>query len=123
MNRRITGVGCLLLVLIGILGSVSEVQAQGGPLRIMTSALTQGTLGVPYSFTMDGAGGTPPYKWAASGLPSPLTINSTSGQITGTPAASGQFTVTVTITDSAPVNANASKNFILTIAPNLTITT
>ncbi|MCU1679465.1 MAG: Hydrolase [Amycolatopsis sp.] len=46
----------------------------------------------------DSAGGTLAYS--ASGLPSGLTINRTTGVISGTPATSGSSTVTVTATDS-----------------------
>jgi Putative Ig domain len=112
-------------LLLSLFATTPNLFAQGGPLRIQTSGLPPGTVGTPYSFTMDGAGGTPPYTWSASGLPSPLTINSSTGQITGTPAAAGQFTVTVTIRDTTPTQP-VSKAFPLTISggtPPLSITT
>jgi hypothetical protein len=39
--------------------------------------------------------------WAASGLPTGLTINTTTGAISGTPTTAGTYSVTVTATDSA----------------------
>jgi hypothetical protein len=36
--------------------------------------------------------------WSATGLPDGLSINSTTGEITGTPTAQGEFTATITAT-------------------------
>jgi len=41
------------------------------------------------------------YTWAATGLPTGLSINPSTGEISGSPSASGTFTVSVTSTDSA----------------------
>ncbi|MFC6563918.1 putative Ig domain-containing protein [Actinoplanes utahensis] len=55
-------------------------------------------------------GGTTPYKtYTAVGLPAGLTINSTTGTISGTPTAKTSTTgatVTITVTDSASVSAS-----------------
>jgi hypothetical protein len=59
-------------------------------------------VGIPYSTTMSGTGGTTPYTWYATGLPSGLSINSSTGVISGTPiySSSTLFTVTITLKDA-----------------------
>jgi alpha-galactosidase len=53
----------------------------------------------PFLFRIP-ATGRPPLRFAASGLPSGLTLDSTTGIITGTLAASGDFPVTLTVRNS-----------------------
>jgi hypothetical protein len=48
-------------------------------LNIKTEALPTMYTGVPVSVAMEATGGTPPYRWAATGLPGGLTINSSTG--------------------------------------------
>ena len=85
--------------------------------------LPDGRLNQPYSQLIAAAGGQPPYRWSANGLPAGLTINSTTGQITGTPTAAGNFGVAITVSDGAL--ANFSDRFTLTVGlppgPGVTI--
>ncbi len=95
-----------------------------GGLGITTASLPPGTINTAYTASVAGIGGTTPYSWSATGLPAGLTINPVSGQITGTPTASGPFTVAVTLTDaSTPTHLTATRNLSLTIAATLSITT
>jgi hypothetical protein len=74
-------------------------------LTITTSRqLANALLNAPYSQQLAAAGGQPPYRWSANGLPAGLTINATSGQISGTPTAAGTFGIAITIADSALAN-------------------
>jgi hypothetical protein len=103
-------------------GSVSLIVTSPGshPLSITTSSLPAGVIGIPYTATLAAAGGTPPYSWAAAGLPAGLMI-STSGQITGTPTTMGTSTVAVTVTDSAtPTAGTAMASLALTVVPQST---
>ena len=94
------------------------------PLTIATVSLPNGTVGVAYAASLSAAGGSTPYSWSASGLPAGLSINASTGQITGTPTAAGTSTATVTVTDGgAPNPQTATKNFTISIAAPLTITT
>jgi hypothetical protein len=59
------------------------------------------TLNGTYSITMAASGGTPPYTWAANGLPGGLSIDPNSGIISGTASAAGTFSPVITVRDSA----------------------
>jgi hypothetical protein len=70
-------------------------------LRITTSTLPNGTVGVPYSAFVEASGGVPPYAFANSDiLPTPFgPIDPVTGEISGTPDTGGAvsgFEVTVT---------------------------
>jgi hypothetical protein len=84
--------------------------------------LPGGSLNVPYSVTLIAAGGTTPYSFSATAgsLPAGLTFRP-DGTIAGTPTSAGVFTVTATVVDA--VGGRTSKEFSLTIAATLTITT
>jgi len=75
-------------------------------LVITTTAVAPITLASPYSFTMQAAGGIPPYHWSVTvgSLPTSITMND-SGVISGTTADSGYGTeyVTFQVTDSTYV--------------------
>jgi hypothetical protein len=61
------------------------------------------------SLPMSGKGGTGPLTWSASGLPAGLSINPTTGVISGKPATPGAqpyLSVTVTATDSRRVSGS-----------------
>ena len=63
------------------------------------------------------SGGQTPYTYAMSSNPTTgagLTINSSSGQITGTPTQTGTFTLTVTVTDNA--STTATGNFSMSVS-------
>jgi hypothetical protein len=66
-------------------------------LGITTTSLPDATVGTAYSQTLQAAGGVPPVTWAVSSgtLPAGLTLNASSGTISGTPTISGSSTFTV----------------------------
>jgi hypothetical protein len=71
----------------------------GAAVSITTPSLADAIAGEPYSATLAAEGGTSPYSWATSPLPSGLTLDTSTGRISGTPAAAGVSTVTATVTD------------------------
>lgn len=72
-----------------------------GPLVISTTALPAGHLGQAYSTELQAAGGTSPYAWSVTGLPSGLSLDATSGVVSGAPLAAGTSSCDVTVTDHA----------------------
>ena len=96
-------------------------------LAITTTSLASGTVGMAYSATLAASGGTSPYTWTLTGgtLPAGLTLNATTGAITGTPTASANATpLTFKVTDAASPAQSTTASLALTIAPaTLAITT
>ena len=80
------------------------------------SPLADGMVGVAYSQTLSGTGGNAPYTWSLSAgtLPAGLSLSS-AGLLGGTPAASGTFSFTAQVTDSAALTA--TKQFSVTVNP------
>ena len=72
------------------------------PLTIATSAIPDGRQGSAFSYQMNAAGGKPPYRWAVStgALPTGLALAETTGVISGTPSAVGNFSFTIDVTDA-----------------------
>ncbi|MEP7202776.1 MAG: putative Ig domain-containing protein [Ilumatobacteraceae bacterium] len=79
------------------------------------SPLPDSHTGATYSSTSGtGSGGTTQYGWSASGtLPTGLSIDPTTGVVSGTPSAAGRFNFTVIATDA--MNATASFGYTLTV--------
>ncbi len=86
--------------------SPSPTVNPGDQLSIDTTSLPDGTVGNVYSASLSARGGTAPYSWSATGLPSGLSLSS-SGSISGTPSAVGTFAVTVSVSDAAGASAQA----------------
>jgi hypothetical protein len=92
---------------------------------ITTASLPNGAVGTLYSQTLAATGGTPSYSWqlTSGALPAGLTLNPSSGLISGTPTATASATpLTFKLTDSGSPAQTATANLTLTIA-QLTVTT
>jgi hypothetical protein len=94
---------------------------------ISTSSLPGATVGVAYTGSVAASGGSVPYKFAATGLPTGLSISSSTGAISGTPAQAsvGTAKIAVTVTDATqPTPQSATANLSITVSPSkLSITT
>jgi hypothetical protein len=100
-----------------------QILVRPAPLVILTSALPAGTTASAYSVALAASGGVTPYAWtlASGSLPSGLTLDPATGTISGTPAATGEFPVTVTVTDAQ--GAAASRSLVIRIFEPLRILT
>ncbi len=65
-------------------------------ITVTPSPLSSGTVGMAYTASPTASGGTAPYTWTATSLPAGLSINTSTGAITGTPTAIGNATITAT---------------------------
>ena len=96
------------------------ITVTGPPLDIATSTLPAATKGLSFSQQLNATGGKPSYSWAVTAgvLPGGLSLTTTTGIISGTPNAIGNFGFTVTATDAE--SHTASKAFTITVvAPPL----
>ncbi len=98
------------------------------PAITITSAspLPTGTAGKTYSQQLTASGGVPPLTWsiAAGAPPGGISLNSSTGLLSGVPSTAGSSAFTVQVVDAGGVRA--SKDFTISIVPNapsLSITT
>ncbi|RKY17560.1 MAG: hypothetical protein DRP63_03475, partial [Planctomycetota bacterium] len=86
-----------------------------GSLTITTSSLPDAVEGVAYRYTLTATGGSSAnYTWSVSGQPSWLSIDASTGELSGTPptGSAGSYTFTVSVTDG---QQTASKSFDLIV--------
>lgn len=102
----------------GGVNASTSLTVQPATLVITTASLPSGTQGAAYTAALSSSGGTPTVSWGlinSTTLPSGL-VMSVSGQITGTPTASGTSTFTVQATDSGVPVQTATQTLSITIA-------
>jgi hypothetical protein len=92
-------------------------------IAIATSTLPDGIAGISYNQTLAAEGGVEPYHWqvVAGNLPFGLTLNPSTGAITGQPAANygkAAFTVQASDSSSHPLSATSSLSITIDIGLN-----
>lgn len=91
-------------------------------LALTKPALQNGSQNLPYSDTFSAVDGTPPYKWSMSGiLPAGLLFLTSTGKLSGTPTDFGDYSYTVTVSDSSTPTQTDSAQNIFYIAQQLKI--
>jgi hypothetical protein len=106
----------------GTAGTPVSITVNAAP-SITTASLPAGTVGTAYSATIAATSGTAPLSWSATGLPSPLSINSSTGVISGTPSAASSSSVTITVTDANSIQASHGYTLTINAAGGLTAPT
>jgi hypothetical protein len=100
--------------------TLSFTTPAAAPLAITTARLPSAISGSPYDAQLAGTGGVGPYVWsiAAGALPPGLTLNSSSGVISGTPSFSHAYQLTVMLSDSSlPAAEPATRTLSLAVLP------
>jgi large repetitive protein len=88
------------------------------PLSIANSLPATLPINVPFSGKVVAQGGTPPYHFLPAGaLPPGLTLDSSTGQLTGTPTASGSTLFDVLVTDTSTPPQSARASFDVSVGP------
>ena len=99
-----------------------------GTLQIVLDPLTA-EVGTPYSGSLTATGGVPPYEWSIAGaLPPGLSLNPSTGIISGTPTTDGTFSFVVNVKETRPAGDNsaftgtAAFTIVVGKQPELTVT-
>jgi hypothetical protein len=85
----------------------------------ITASPQNGQVGTAYSSTLTASGGRPAYRWsiASGALPAGLTLNATSGVISGTPTTAGTFTFAARVRDAVRSSVTADLSIAISAAP------
>ena len=95
-----------------------SIVVKPAPLAITTTSLPAATGGAAYSATLAATGGITPYTWSVSSgsLPPGLTLNPSTGVISGTPDVAGTYDFTVTVTDAENPAMTASQPLSISVS-------
>ena len=95
---------------------LTVISSEPGP-SIDTTSLPAGVVGTAYSANFTASSGTPPYTWliSAGALPSGISLDGSSGALSGTPTTAGNADFTARVSDST--NQSATKQFRITVNP------
>jgi RHS repeat-associated protein len=99
-----TSNGLPFVVMPGTYAGTCPAGPTGTQLQITTASLHDGTATQAYSATLGATGGTAPFTWSVTSgtLPGGLSLHSSTGAISGTPAAASSPTdITFQVTDSS----------------------
>jgi uncharacterized repeat protein (TIGR03803 family) len=90
----------------------------------LIGSLNNGVVGTAYNVTATATGGLGPYKWSLTSgkLPDGLTLNTTTGVISGTPNVADNYAFVLSVSDSEGTPATATQSYtISTAVPPLAI--
>lgn len=102
---------------VGGVGDTFTSTTVAGTPPIITSTAPSGAIfsGAPFTYVVT-ATGNPAASFSATGLPTGLTINSSTGLISGAPGQTGSFPITITAANG--VNPSATQTFTMQVVPS-----
>jgi hypothetical protein len=120
-----SGAGSVNVVVSSQAGSNLDTDADNfayvNALQISSGAISDGTVGTPYSQNLSGAGGSTPYGFSATGLPDGLTLQGAT--VAGRPTTAGSRDVTFTLTDAnGQTNTTIRRITVAQAQPTLALT-
>ncbi|MGX0000719.1 autotransporter domain-containing protein [Pantoea piersonii] len=81
-----------------------------------SGALNAATVGNAWSQSLTASGGTLPWTWSVTALPAGITLDATTGTLSGTPSAAGSYSFQVTATDANGATGSASYTLVVSAA-------
>ncbi len=116
VSRSLFGPTLLLLLTTFVLA-----QTPASDLSLRTKSLPDASIQHRYSATIEVTGGTPPLQWRIlrGKLPPGLTLQDTSGIVSGTPTAPGNYNFSVIISDASA--KSITSNFLIRVADYLSV--
>jgi len=98
---------------------VSNFVVLPGPLKLNCGGVDNAEMRIAFTGACSGTGGTLPYNYSVNGgnFPPGLTLNPSSGAITGVPASAGTYTDTIQLTDSGSPAEITTQQLIFIVAP------
>lgn len=105
-------------------GGTVTVQVPCPTISISPATLASGQLGQPYSqqLTQTGGAGTIAWTISAGALPNGVTLNASTGLLSGTPTASGSYAITVRATDAGGCMGTQAYTLVIGACPIISIT-
>ena len=101
-----------------------DASAAADPLLVTSGTLPGADKDVAYTHTLTATGGVTPYVWSLSigSLPTGITLNSSTGVLSGTPTTAGNTNVTFKVTDANNSFGLKKSTFTVVNGPSLTYT-
>ena len=100
--------------------TTASCAAPAAPLVISSAPPAPAVAGAAFApITLVATGGTPPYNWSALSLPGGMSLNASTGELSGTPAVGSEGSYALTVSDSAAQQTSVS----LSVLPALVIGT
>jgi hypothetical protein len=95
------------------------VSPEPPPPSVVTNSLPTGTVGTAYSWAVQATGGTTPYTWELQSgtLPPGLSLNTSTGAITGTPTTAGTYANLIFQVSDATGLTAVSKSLTIIVDP------
>lgn len=108
--------------MLGSCGRALQPVQGPAPLGISPPSAPSGTVGFAYSLALNATGGQPPYSWSVSSgaIPAGLTLDASSGVLSGVPTATGTSNFTVQAVDSSVPARTGSMPLTLVVNGQLT---